>query len=55
MNWIKKNIAAIGYSNSRHITYPDTNIENQDASRRVDFRLLTNATNVLTEIENFTE
>ncbi len=55
MNWIKKNIAAIGYSNSRHITFPDTNIENQEASRRVDFRILTNATNVITEIENFKE
>lgn len=55
MEWIKKNIAAIGYSNSRHITYPNTNKENQEASRRVDFRILTNATNVITEIENFKE
>ena len=55
MSWIKKNIAAIGYSNSRHITYPNTDVENQEASRRVDFRILTNATNVITEIENFKE
>lgn len=55
LNWIKKNIAAIGYSNSRHITYKNSNIENQEASRRVEFRIMTNATNVLTEIESFKE
>lgn len=55
LKWIKKHIAAIGYSNSRHITYDDSNEENQDASRRVEFRIMTNATNVLTEIESFKE
>lgn len=55
LSWIKKHIAAIGYSNSRHITYENSNVENQDASRRVEFRIMTNATNVLTEIESFKE
>lgn len=55
LNWIKKHIAAIGYSNSRHVTYTNSNIENQDASRRVEFRIMTNAKNVLSEIESFKE
>ncbi len=55
LDWVKKHIAAIGYSNSRHITYVDSEKENQDASRRVEFRIMTNATNVLTEIESFKE
>lgn len=55
LGWIKKKIAAIGYSNSRHITYENSDKENQEASRRVEFRIMTNATNVLTEIESFKE
>ena len=55
LDWIKKHIAAIGYSNSRHITYKNSTVENQAASRRVEFRIMTNATNVLTEIESFKE
>lgn len=55
LNWIKKQIAAIGYSNSRHITYEDSDKENKEASRRVEFRIMTNATNVISEIESFKE
>lgn len=55
LDWVKKNIAAIGYSNSRHITYENSDVENQEASRRVEFRIMTNATNVLAEIESFRE
>lgn len=55
LNWIKKHVAAIGYSNSRHVVHKNSDIENQEASRRVEFRIMTNATNVLTEIESFKE
>lgn len=55
LDWIKKHIAAIGFSNSREITTKDSLIKNQAASRRVEFRIMTNATNVLTEIESFKE
>lgn len=53
LKWVKKKTAAIGYSNSRHIVDEGSGIENQEASRRVEFRILTNATNVLSEIEKY--
>ena len=43
--WVQKNIAAIGYSNSRPVI--DNVIINKEASRRVDFRINTKADAVL--------
>lgn len=40
--WMKKHIAAIGFSSSHIVTDTEGN-ENADASRRVTFRVLTNA------------
>ena len=41
-SWMRKNIAAIGFSSS-HIVRDATGRENAEASRRVTFRVLTNA------------
>jgi len=40
--WVKTNIAAVGFSSSKLIMNPD-GTENQDRSRRVTFRTVTNA------------
>jgi len=40
--WMKRNVAAVGYSSSRPILNSD-NTENRDASRRVAFRIVSNA------------
>ncbi len=40
-NWIKKHIAAVGLSSSR-VIYKD-GTEDKDASRRVDFKIITNS------------
>lgn len=40
-NWIKKNIAAVGYSSSKPILFDGK--ENSDLSRRVAFQILTNS------------
>lgn len=41
-NWIKKKIAAVGFSSSRLILN-DQGLENEEGSRRVSFRAITNA------------
>lgn len=41
-DWIKKHIAAVGLSSSRSIV-DDNGIENRERSRRVSFRVVTNA------------
>ncbi|MEA2018880.1 MAG: OmpA family protein, partial [Campylobacterota bacterium] len=40
-NWIKKHISAVGLSSSKLIY--KNNIEDEDASRRVGFRIITNS------------
>ncbi len=40
--WVKTHIAAIGFSSSR-LVFDESGSENKDASRRVTFRILTNA------------
>lgn len=42
-DWVKKNVAALGYSSSKLIYQEDGIIEDEDKSRRVSFRVLTNA------------
>lgn len=41
--WTRRTFAAIGYSSSRNIVDPSTGIEDKEKSRRVNFRVLTNA------------
>ena len=40
--WIKKHLAAVGFSSSRLIQNPN-GVENVERSRRVSFRVMTNA------------
>ncbi len=40
--WIKEKVAAVGFS-SAHLKYDDEGRENREASRRVSFRVITNA------------
>lgn len=42
-NWMKRHIAAVGYSSSRLILDAATGEEDRSASRRVNFRVMTNA------------
>lgn len=51
--WIRKRIAAIGYSNSIPATNESGKID-WDKSRRVEFKIKTNDESVLTEIQNRT-
>jgi len=41
--WVKKHIAAVGFSSSRLISLNGTGAEDKQASRRVSFRVITNA------------
>ena len=41
--WVKANVAAVGFSSSRPVTDITTGQEDRDASRRVIFRVVTNA------------
>ncbi|MBT9136280.1 MAG: hypothetical protein DDT34_01354 [Firmicutes bacterium] len=41
--WTRRTFAAIGYSSSRSILDPDTGLEDKEKSRRVNFRVLTEA------------
>lgn len=47
-DWIKKTTAAVGYSSSR--TLPTSGPEDHERSRRVSFRILTNAESQIREI-----
>ena len=40
--WVKKHVAAVGYSSSK-LVYQEDGLEDQKKSRRVSFRVLTNA------------
>lgn len=42
-HWVKKHVAAVGYSSSKLVFQPDGLTENEQRSRRVSFRVLTNA------------
>ncbi len=42
-DWIKRHMVAVGYSSSQIKMTPGSNQEEKDASRRVEFRVLTNA------------
>ncbi|MEZ5479694.1 MAG: OmpA family protein, partial [Thiolinea sp.] len=53
-SWMKKNIAAVGYSSSKPIL--ENGIENKNQSRRVIFRLITNSeTQILKIIDSSNE
>ena len=41
-DWVRKNVAAVGFSSSR-LVLNDQGLEDEDASRRVTFRVITNA------------
>lgn len=41
--WVKANVAAVGFSSSRLVTKEGTEDEDREASRRVSFRVITNA------------
>lgn len=41
--WTKKHVAAVGYSSSRPVLDPVTMAEDKELSRRVSFRVITNA------------
>ena len=42
-DWVEKHMVAVGYSSSQLKMSSDSNQEEKDASRRVEFRILTNA------------
>lgn len=41
-DWVRKNVAAVGFSSSR-LVFNEQGLEDEDASRRVTFRVITNA------------
>jgi len=43
IDWLKNIMTTIGFSSSKLIYYPDTNKEDKESSRRVEFRVITNA------------
>lgn len=51
-NWLRTKIATIGFSFS-HLIKNEDGSENKDESRRVEFRILTNAERVIEEIRKF--
>lgn len=51
-NWVRKNIAAIGYSKSRPILSEETKEPEWEKSRRVEFRIKTKAEKVLEDIRD---
>jgi outer membrane protein OmpA-like peptidoglycan-associated protein len=52
LNWVKQNLTANGLSSSKPIHIKDTAIEDKLASRRVEFRIRTNAERKIEEILN---
>lgn len=50
--WVRKNIAAIGYSKSRPIINNEDQTPNWEQSRRVEFRIKTKAEKVLEDIRD---
>ncbi len=51
IEWVRKHIAAIGYSNSIPVTDEKGEID-WNKSRRVEFKIKTNAESIITEIQN---
>ena len=47
--WIKKNIAAVGFSSSK-VVHGANGSEDRELSRRVEFRVLTNSEQQLKEV-----
>lgn len=51
-DWVRKNVAAVGFSSSR-LVLNEQGLEDEDASRRVTFRVITNAeTQILRILQN---
>jgi outer membrane protein OmpA-like peptidoglycan-associated protein len=53
--WVQKLLTANGLSSSKLLYYQDTTIENKDASRRVEFRIRTNAEDQIQEILRYSK